>query len=185
MKQVLKLKKCTTCKESKINAENYQRTPSGAYSKVCNDCRIVEVGKVKCISCNKRKPKTQFKEKTYKCNECVEESPMKRKRGAKSSTTRKCRKCGKQVKKTNFEVKESGRLSYACNRCRTLGMPKVTTKKTKEVEKHRVGSYEESHAMRLTAHEALAKAKQNEANLMRGGARYVKGNGVRMYVLSK
>lgn len=114
---------------------------------------------------------------------------MKRKCGAKKSDTQKCRKCGKQVKKTNFEVKESGRLSYACNRCRTSKttavMPKVNTNKTKEVEKHRVGSYEESHTMKLTAHEALAKAKQREAVLMRVGARYVKGNGVRMYVLSK
>lgn len=173
----------------KENKYNYQRTPAGKYSKNCNDCRIVEVGKVKCISCSKRKPKTQFKEKTYKCNSCMEKRPMKRKCGVKESTTRKCRKCGKQVKKTNFEVKESGRLSYACNRCRTSKttavMPKVTSKKTKEVEKHRVGSYEESHTMKLTAHEALAKAKQREADLMRGGARYVKGNGVRMYVLSK
>lgn len=35
----LKLKKCITCKESKINAENYIRLKHGRYSKVCNDCR--------------------------------------------------------------------------------------------------------------------------------------------------
>lgn len=35
----LKLKKCITCKESKINAENYIRLNHGRYSKVCNDCR--------------------------------------------------------------------------------------------------------------------------------------------------
>lgn len=149
----------------KENKYNYTRTTSGKYSKNCNDCRIVEVGKVKCISCNKRKPKTQFKEKTYKCNSCMEKRPMKR----KGSDTQKCRKCNKQVKKTNFEVKESGRLSYACNRCRTSGMPKVTSKKTKEVEKHRVGSYEEAHTIKLTAKEVLEKAKKQEAERISAG----------------
>ena len=37
----LKLKKCITCKEPKINAENYIRLKHGRYSKVCNDCRKV------------------------------------------------------------------------------------------------------------------------------------------------
>lgn len=102
----------------------------------------------------------------------MEKRPMKRKCGAKQSDTQKCRKCNKQVKKTNFEVKERGRLSYACNRCRTSKtavMPKVTSKKTKEVEKHRVGSYEEAHTIKLTAKEVLEKAKKQEAEHLKAG----------------
>lgn len=93
---------------------------------------------------------------------------MKRKCGAKQSDTRKCSKCNKQVKKTNFEVKESGRLSYACNRCR-ISKTTVTSKKTKEVEKHRVGSYEEAHTIKLTAKEVLEKAKIQEAEKLNLG----------------
>ena len=83
--------------------------------------------------------------------------------------TRKCRKCGKQVRKEKFQKVKYGKLSYACDDCRVLGMPKVTSKKTPEVEKFRINSHEEKHAIRLSAKEALERAKKMEDDLIKSG----------------
>lgn len=146
---------CVRCKETKNTKENFNKYTNGQAKRSCKLCEA------------------ETSSDKLRCRTCKERK-LKSQFNTASGTGRTqkcddCKKVRKERKKATVKPK----------------MPKVTTKKTKEVEKHRVGSYEEAHTIKLTAKEVLEKAKKIEADLMRGGARYVKGNGVRMYVLSK
>ncbi len=149
-------RKCRSCGEHKVTVENFKILPSGKRYNRCNDCV------------------NSFKQ-----------------------TKRKCNTCGVSKTKDCYTMMPSGKVNPKCNQCRYNGREHRAINKLKVINKSKIKkevkkddliihrnilSFERKNDEKLSAIEALQKAKELEKKSINNGAKFVK-YGIRAYVL--
>lgn len=195
-----KERRCMSCKEMKNTEKYFGFTQNGHRKVTCKECtaRNKEKAKFKnCLKCKTSKPIDLFEllpcgQRYNRCNDC---RPVVRKMWRKKTSifhikkdTKLCRKCRKDKLKQYFSLTDSGSLHVYCNSCRELKhKPGPASKKKAKKDDLVINANPNSHEMiqkeRLTAIQALERAKQREQEILSRGGRYVK-SGIRAFVLS-
>lgn len=198
-------RKCTKCKVSKIKSDNFGTYTTGRTRDICNECHSGLKGNIrkyrKCKGCGEVKlSETNFGKseagniKAY-CNDCTD----------KNQNYRVCSHCKSDKHISKFTRFQNGKLYQKCQDCKDNGIsdpynPKAIKRvkkeqpKSKPIEKLKVAkkedgvidrnimSFEYQNKQKLSAEEALEKAKQREKEILTNGGRYIQ-SGVRAYVL--
>lgn len=198
-------RKCTKCKASKLKEGNFGTYTTGRTRDICNECHSGLKGNIrkyrKCKGCGEVKlSETNFGKseagniKAY-CNDCTD----------KNQNYRVCSNCKSDKHISKFTRFPNGKLYQRCQDCKENGIPdpykpksikrvKKDKPKPKPIEKLKVAkkedgvidrnimSFEYQNKQKLSAEEALIKAKQREKEILTNGGRYIQ-SGVRAYVL--
>lgn len=200
-------RKCTKCKVLKLKSENFGTYTTGRTRDICNDCHTGIIGTVKahrkCKGCGEVKlTETNYGKseagniKAY-CNECTD----------KNQNYRVCSHCKKDKHIGMFTRYPNGKLYQKCKDCKDNKVPDpykrkaavrvkkekpipIPKEKVKVVKKddgvidRNIMSFEYLNKQKLTAEQALTKAKQREKEVLSNGGRYIQ-HGVRAYVLKR
>lgn len=193
-----KERRCMSCKEMKNTEVHFGFTQNGHRKVTCKKCTAINKEKAKfknCVKCKTSKPIELFEllpggQRYNRCNDCrpVIRVQKKRQMQRKLKETKLCRKCRKDKPRDHFKPNDKGELYTNCESCRGLSPKKgPASKKTVKKDDLVINANPNSHEMiqkeRLTAIQALERAKKREQEILSNGGRYVK-SGIRAFVLS-